>query len=189
VRREAAEDRRRRLLAYGTGFVYVFGLGTVLAFLPAYGSDRGLTAPGVGLLLGSYWIARLIGSLGAGRLSDRAGRRAVLVPAMLVGGVSAFLVAVPLGHPALFVGTIGLGLAAGASAPTCVALIADHVSPGARGLAMGLFEGACGLSIIVAGLIGGEVAEALGPQVPYVLVGVMALGWTAVVERTLRGGA
>ena len=49
----------------------------------AYGADRALSPRGVGPLLGTYWIARVVGSLGAGRVSDALGRRLVLVPAML----------------------------------------------------------------------------------------------------------
>ena len=178
--------RTQRGLAYATGFVYVYGLGTVLAFLPAYGADRGLSARGVGLLLAGYWVARLVGSLGAGRVSDMLGQRLVLVPAMLATVVGAGLVVAPFGPTALFVGAVALGLAAGASAPTCVGLIADHVSAADRGIAMGLFEAACGVSILASGLLGGYAAEALGGEAPYVLVGVLALGWAAVLARTLR---
>ena len=94
------------MLAYATGFVYVYGLGTVLAFLPAYGADRTLSPRGVGLLLGAYWIARVVGSLGAGRVSDALGRRLVLVPAMLVMVAGAGLVVAPLGAGALFLGAV-----------------------------------------------------------------------------------
>ena len=169
--------RSRRVLAYATGFVYVYGLGTVLAFLPAYGADRALSPRGVGLLLGAYWIARVVGSLGAGRVSDALGPRLVLVPAMLVmvGGVA--LVVAPVGLWALFLGAVALGLAAGASAPTCVGLIADHASAEQRGTAMGLFEAACGVSILGSGLLGGYAAEALGGEAPYVIVGALALAW------------
>lgn len=177
--------RRQRLLAYGTGFAYVFGLGTVLSFLPAYAADRGLAPRAVGLLLGGYWVARLAASLAAGRLSDRLGRRAVLVPAMLLSAAAAVLVAAPAGPVVLAVGTVGLGLTAGACAPTCVGLIADHVRPADRGIAMGLFEGACGLSFIVAGMVGGYAADALGPEIPYFLVAALALGWTLVLARAL----
>ena len=178
--------RTQRALAYATGFVYVYGLGTVLAFLPAYGADRALSPRGVGLLLGAYWIARVIGSLGAGRVSDALGRRLVLVPAMLamVGGAS--LVVAPLGPRALFFGAVALGLAAGASAPTCVGLIADHVSAAERGTAMGRFEAACGVSILASGLLGGYAAEGLGGEAPYVIVGALALVWAGVLARTLR---
>ena len=179
----------RRALAYATGFVYVYGLGTVLAFLPAYGADRALSPRGVGLLLGAYWIARVIGSLGAGRVSDALGPRLVLVPAMLAMVGGAGLVVAPLGPWALFLGAVALGLAAGASAPTCVGLIADHVSAAERGTAMGLFEAACGVSILASGLLGGYAAEGLGGEAPYVIVGAVALVWAGVLARALRSAA
>lgn len=182
-----AGAREPRLLAYATGFVYVFGLGTVLAFLPAYAADRGFTPAGVGLLLGGYWVARLVGSLSAGRLSDHLGRRAVLVPAMVASAAAGLLVAAPAGAVALVAGTVGLGLAAGACAPACVGLIADHVDAADRGTAMGLFEAACGVSILLAGLLGGHAAEALGPGVPYLLVAGLAAGWAVVLGRRLPG--
>jgi MFS family permease len=181
-----ARARTRRALAYATGFVYVYGLGTVLAFLPAYGADRALSPRGVGLLLGAYWIARVVGSLGAGRVSDALGRRLVLVPAMLVTGGGAGLVVAPLGPWALFLGAVALGLAAGASAPTCVGLIADHVGAAERGTAMGLFEAACGVSILASGLLGGYAAEGLGGEAPYLIVGALALVWAGVLARALR---
>jgi DHA1 family multidrug resistance protein-like MFS transporter len=180
--------RRQRLLAYATGFVYVFGLGTVLAFLPAYAADRGLGPRAVGLLLGSYWTARLFASLVAGRLSDRLGPRAILVPAMLLSVIAAGLAGLPAGAVALFAGTVGFGATAGACAPTCVALIADHVSARDRGIAMGLFEGACGVSFVVSGFVGGHLAEALGPGVPFLLAGGLALGWMGVLVRALPTG-
>jgi MFS family permease len=181
--------RRRRVLAYATGFVYVYGLGTVLAFLPAYGTDRMLSPRGVGLLLGAYWIARVIGSLGAGRVSDALGRRLVLIPAMLLMVAGAGLVVAPLGIALLFLGAVALGLAAGACAPTCVGLIADHASAEQRGTAMGLFEAACGVSILASGLVGGFAAEGLGGGAPYVIVGALALAWAGVLARALRSGA
>ena len=186
VTTQPALARTRRVLAYATGFVYVYGLGTVLAFLPAFGADRALSPRGVGLLVASYWIARVVGSLGAGRVSDTVGRRLVLVPAMLVMTAGAGLLVAPFGFGTLFLGAVALGLAAGASAPTCVGLIADHVSAEQRGTAMGLFEAACGVSILASGLVGGFAAEGLGGEAPYVIVGILALVWAGVLVRLLR---
>jgi MFS family permease len=185
VTADPAGSQTRRALAYATGFVYVYGLGTVLAFLPVYGADRALSPRGVGLLLGAYWIARVVGSLGAGRVSDAMGRRFVLQSAMLAMVGGAGLIAAPLGPAALFLGTVALGAAAGASAPTCVGLIADHVSAAERGTAMGLFEASCGASILVSGLVGGYAAEGLGGEAPYLIAGALALAWTGVLARTL----
>jgi DHA1 family tetracycline resistance protein-like MFS transporter len=140
----------------------------------------------VGLLLAAYWVARTVGSLGAGRVSDALGRRLVLVPAMLVMAAGAALVVVPLGPWALFFGAVALGLTSGASAPTCVGLIADHASAADRGIAMGLFEASCGASILLSGLLGGYAAEAFGGEAPYVIAGALALGWAGVLGRSLR---
>jgi MFS family permease len=186
VETDPAWARTRRVLAYATGFVYVYGLGTVLAFLPAYGADRALSPRSVGLLLAGYWVARVVGSLGAGRASAAVGPRLVLVPAMLAMVAGAGLVVAPLGSWALFLGAVALGLAAGAAAPTCVALIADHAGAAARGMAMGLFEAACGVSILASGLLGGAAAEAFGGEAPYVIVGAVALLWAGVLARALR---
>ncbi len=180
--------RAARRLAYGTGFVYVFGLGTVLAFLPAYAADRGLAPSAVGLLLGGYWVARFVGSILAGRISDRLGRRAVLVPAMGVSAGAGVLVALPGSLVALAAGTVGLGIIAGACAPSCVGLIADNVRPADRGTAMGLFEAACGVSFLVSGFVGGQAAEAIGPEMPYLLVAALAGAWALVLAFRLPGG-
>src|SRR5262249_6029638 len=110
-------------------------------------------------------------------------RRTVLVPAVLLSAGGALLVGLPLGTLALFVGALALGFTSGACAPVCIGLIADHVVPANRGIAMGLFEGACGLSFILSGVIGGHAADALGPGAPYLVVALLAAGWTPVLAR------
>lgn len=185
--RNGGAARRQRALAYGTGFVYVFGLGTVFSFLPAYASDRGFTPHAVGLLLGAYWGGRVVASFTTGRLSDRWGRRAILVPALLGSAIGAALVAMPLGAVVLFLGTVTLGLTAGACAPACIGLIADHTVSEDRGFAMGLFESSCGASFILAGFFGGQAAYALGAEVPYILVAGLAAVWTLILAWQLTG--
>lgn len=173
--------RAFRLLAYGTGFV--FGLGTELSFLPAYAADRGFSPRAVGLLLGAYWLARLAGSLKTGQLSGRLGRRAVLLPSMLVAAGGGILGAAP-GGLTLVLGTVVLGLAAGACAPTCIGLIADHVSAADRGIAMGLFEASCGVCFLCSGRVGGFSAQPLG-EPPYIVVAILAIAWALVLGRRL----
>jgi hypothetical protein len=51
---------------------------------------------------------------------------------------------------------------------------------------MGLFEAACGVSILASGLVGGFAAEALGGEAPYLMVGALALVWAGVLGRALR---
>ena len=51
---------------------------------------------------------------------------------------------------------------------------------------MGLFEAACGVSMLASGLVGGFAAEAFGGEAPYLVVSVLALAWAAVLARTLH---
>jgi MFS family permease len=104
---------------------------------------------------------------------------------MVVSTGAALLVAAPVGPLALAAGTVGLGLTAGACAPTCVGLVADHVAPANRGIAMGLFESSCGLSFIVAGFAGGHTAEAWDPAAPYLLAATLTAVWSLVLARRL----
>lgn len=181
----AGAARRQPLLAYGTGFVYVFGLGTVLSFLPVYAEDRGFTPHIVGLLLGAYWLARGTSAFVSGRLSDHWGRRAILVPAILGSAFAATVVAAPPSAAAFFAGTLALGLTSGACGPACIGLIADYTAPRDRGAAMGFFEMSCGVSYIAAGLLGGQAAYAFGAQTPYFLVAGLAFGWTSILAWQL----
>jgi predicted MFS family arabinose efflux permease len=80
-----------------------------------------------------------------------------------------------------------LVISAGACAPSLFGIIAYHVAPRARGTAMGFFESACGVSFILAGFVGGQAAEALGPEVPYLLFGALALAWAPVLARHAAG--
>jgi DHA1 family tetracycline resistance protein-like MFS transporter len=139
----------------------------------------------VGLLLSAYWGGRVLASLTAGRLSDRWGRRAVLVPALIGSALAASLLAAPFGTALLFLGTLALGLMSGACAPVCIALLADHTTPDDRGDAMGHFESACGVSFLLAGILGGQAAYALGPEVPYLLVAGLAGAWAPILARLL----
>ncbi len=84
---------------------------------------------------------------------------------------------------------MGLGLTAGACGPTCIGLIADHVTPADRGIAMGLFESSCGLSFILSGFAGGHAAQAWDPGAPYLLAAALSGPWALVLARRLPARA
>jgi MFS family permease len=185
ARTHPGDDPAQRILAYGTGFVYAFALGTIISFLPPYAADRGLSPPLVGLLLCTYWVGRVAASFTVGRLSDRWGRRAHLIPGVLATGMAAAVVGASGGAALLFLGTLVLGLATGSCAPACIGLIADHTPPARRGTAMGIFECSCGTSWVVAGLLGGQAADAFGGKAPYALAAALASAWTVVLAAGL----
>ena len=58
-----------------------------------------------------------------------------------------------------------------------------------RGTAMGLFEAACGVSILASGLVGGYAAEGFGGEAPYVIVGSSRSSGRACSSGALRPAA
>lgn len=117
-------------------FLYI-PYGTVLGFVPILATRRGLENPG--LFYTAFAVAMLLVRARAGRVSDRHGRAAVIVPGMVVAAAAMAALAraeTPLGvlaAAALF------GLGTGTVQPTLMALTTDRVSVADRGKAMGTF--------------------------------------------------
>ncbi len=81
-------------------FVDLLGFGLILPLLPYYADSYGATPVIVGLLVASYAAAQLVGAPLLGRLSDRLGRRPVLLLSV-AGTLLGFLLlglAAPLGQ-------------------------------------------------------------------------------------------
>ncbi|MFN0026236.1 MAG: MFS transporter, partial [Acidimicrobiales bacterium] len=86
-------SRTREPLPKGFGSLWLtvvldlVGFGIVLPILPLYTEDLGASAFTVGVVLAAYSVAQMIGSPILGRLSDRHGRRPVLVIALIGSSV------------------------------------------------------------------------------------------------------
>ncbi len=148
---------RRKL---STLFVIVFtdlvGFGIVIPLLPLY-AEHYHPAPWLfGLLMASYSAMQFVFAPLLGRLSDRIGRRPVLVIA-LAGSVAGYvLFALANSLAMLFASRIIAGLA-GANIATAQAVIADLTPPEERARGMGLIGAAFGLGFIAGPAIAGGV--------------------------------
>ena len=76
-------------------FIALLGFGLILPLLPYYAESYGATPVIVGLLVASYVAAQLVGAPMLGRLSDRLGRR----PVLLLSVAGTFLGFLLLGLP------------------------------------------------------------------------------------------
>jgi len=160
----------RRTLA--TLFLIVFtdlvGFGIVIPLLPLYAEHFRPAGWVFGLLLASYSAMQFIFSPILGRLSDRVGRRPVLLISLVgsMGGYALFALAGSLAM--LFASRILAGIC-GANIATAQAVIADTTPPEGRAKGMGLIGAAFGLGFIA------------GPALAGILVrfGTAAPGWGA----------
>ncbi len=146
----------RRTLA--TLFLIVFtdlvGFGIVIPLLPLY-ADHFRPAPWLfGLLMASYSAMQFIFSPVLGRLSDRVGRRPVLLFS-LAGSVAGYILfAFANTMVMLFVSRLLAGVC-GANIATAQAVIADTTPPEGRARGMGLIGAAFGLGFIAGPALAG----------------------------------
>lgn len=141
-----------------TVFLDLVGFGIIVPFLAYYVESFGAQAAVVGLLMGSYSLAQFIFAPIWGRVSDRVGRRPILLLGLLgsVVGFTTFGLAGTLA--VLFLGRILMGIF-GATIPTAQAAVADVTKPEDRARGMGLIGAAIGLGFILGPALGGILAH------------------------------
>jgi MFS family permease len=119
--------------------------GTVVAFIPLVAKSRGLENPGLFYMV--FAVAMLLVRAKAGEISDRRGRATVILPGMILTGLSFLVLGVTSGPAGMLTGAAILGLGFGSAQPALMAFTTDRVAPEERGKAMGTFYTAWELGI------------------------------------------
>ncbi|HEY3295854.1 MAG TPA: MFS transporter [bacterium] len=169
-----------------TIFIDLLGFGLILPSLPFYAESYGATPLTVGLLSMSYSLMQFIFAPMWGRLSDRVGRRPIILLS-LAGSCAAFLLfGLARSLALLFVARSLAGLLSSASLPTAQAFIADSTTPENRAKGMGLIGAAFGLGFIFGPALGGLLTH-YGYSAPSYVAAVLAGGnliwaWFALPE-------
>ena len=126
--RKASGDRTPFPPGFGTIWTTValdlIGFGIVLPILPLYAERFGASATTIGVLLASFSIAQLLLAPVWGRLSDRVGRKPVILISLFGTAAGSFLTGAAGSLPLLFLGRLVDG-ASGASVSVAQAAVAD----------------------------------------------------------------
>ncbi len=151
---------RRRVLftIFLTVLLDLIGFGMILPILPFYGQKFGASYLAVGILFSSYSLAQLFFAPPLGRLSDRIGRRPVLVTS-IAGSVLAYLLLAFAPSFWLLVLARGLSGIAASNYSIAQAYLADVSKPEERSKAMGLIGAAFGLGFVLGPAFGGALAH------------------------------
>lgn len=183
-----AEVVRLPVVRGGAAAMALQGLpfGALVGFLPLLAMARGISP--VGLAYTAYALALIVGGPLAGRLSDRAGRRSVILPGALVVMLAAGGLAIATRRWELLglMGGYGLGwagLRAGLDA-----LMQDAVGPGERASVAAVQYAAYDLGVGTGAWLLGMVADAAGYQATFGLAAVGALLSLMVLMRLRTGG-
>jgi MFS family permease len=153
------------------------GFGTVITFIPTF--VRGEHFGRVGVFFLSYTAAAICTRVIGAGLSDRLGRRAVIMPALMVLALSIFLLSAVHGVTGLIFTAAIFGLAQGINYPTLHAFLVDLTPDEFLGRAQALFNGAFNLGVTSSGFVFGLVAERLGHRPMFELAALAPLvAWT-----------
>ena len=173
-------------------FVDLLGFSLILPLLPYYAEEYGASPFVVGLLVASYAAASLVGSPLLGRLSDRFGRRPVLLISVF-GTLVGFLflgLAAPIGEGlarifapsaanafvigVLFFARVLDGLTAG-NLTVAQAYISDVTDEKNRARGLGMIGAAFGLGFIIGPAVGGLLSKTSYSLPAYVAAGIATL--------------
>jgi len=149
---------RPLLIIFLTIFVNLIGFGIIVPLLPFYAETFGASPVVIGLLFAVYSLCQLIASPLLGDLSDRHGRRPVLVFSLAGTVVSFVMLALAHSVTMLFLARIVDGLSGG-NISTARAYVADITEPKDRARAYGLIGAAFGMGFIMGPALSGVLAR------------------------------
>lgn len=152
------KDFRRVFILSAMLAIVMLGFGMVIPVFPFYVEQMGARGTELGLLTAISPLMQLFFAPIWGGVSDRRGRKPVLVVGMLGYGVSMLLYGLATHLWMLFAARALGGILSAASLPTTYAYISDCTSEQDRGSAMGILGAATGLGMILGPGIGGWLA-------------------------------
>jgi MFS family permease len=169
----------------------IFTLGNSSdAFLMLRAQTLGFRPVEIFLLLAAFNLVITLSSIPAGALSDRLGRRGLIVAGWTIYAVIYWGFALASSAWHIWALYLGYGLYYGAFQGAASALVADLVPPELRGTAYGLFNGAIGVAAFPASLLAGLLWDWYGAPAPFVFGGILAMvatvGVLAVIPRADR---
>ena len=146
-------------MLFVTMFIVMVGFGIIFPIIPFISINMGANPFEIGLLMASYSLMQFIFSPFWGSLSDRIGRK----PVILIGLSGVAITLTIFGFATqlwmLFAARILGGILSSACLPTVMAYIADTTSEEERGGGMGMMGAAMGLGVVVGPAIGGLLAR------------------------------
>jgi multidrug resistance protein len=148
------------------------GFGIIVPILGRYAERFGANGLQVGLMFASFSVAQMVFAPILGRISDKVGRKPVIVFSLIGTAVGSFVTGAAGALWVLFLGRI-LDGASGASVAVAQGAVADIAPPEQRARLMGMLGAAFGLGFVVGPALGGLAALG-GPHVPFYLAGTIA---------------
>jgi DHA1 family multidrug resistance protein-like MFS transporter len=148
-------DRRNITILFSTLVVVMLGFGIIIPIMPFYIKSFGASGKALGLLMTTYAVMQFIFAPFWGSLSDRYGRKPLLVIGVIGNALAHLLFGLSTELWMLFAARALAGMLSSATLPTAMAYVSDSTSEKERGGGMGLMSAAMGTGIILGPGVGG----------------------------------
>ena len=170
-----SSSRARLGVIFFTVLIDLIGFGIVLPILPVYAQRFGAHGIGYGALIFIFSAMQFLATALLGRVSDRIGRRPILLTTMVINAAGYVLFAFAPSYWWLFVARVISGCASG-NISAAQAYVADITTPAERSRGMGMIGAAFGIGFVLGPLIGGLADHYIGHLAP----GLIAAGLSII---------
>jgi MFS family permease len=166
--------RARSFVIFITVLIDLIGFGIVLPILPYYAQKFGASGLGYGALVMIFSALQFVATTVLGRLSDRIGRRPIILATTIVNAAGYLLFAFAGSYLMLFLARVISGFAGG-NISAAQAYIADVTSPAERSRGMGMLGAAFGLGFTLGPAVGGAALHFGGHTAPGLVAVALSL--------------
>ena len=157
--KNASSERRNLTILFGTQVVMMLGFGMIIPILPFYIEAMGAKGRDLGILMAIFAAMQLLFSPIWGELSDRIGRRPVLMIGILGNAASMLFFGLSTQLWMMFASRALAGILSSATYPTAMAFIGDSTTEENRGRGMGIMGAAMGIGMVLGPGLGGWLAD------------------------------
>ena len=155
-------------------FIAMSGIGLIIPIMPAYLETFGVAGQVLGTLIATFALAQFLFSPLAGDLSDKYGRKKLIIFGLIVFGLSQLVFGLATELWILYLARFFSGLGSAFLVPPMMAFVADITTYEERGRGMGLLGASMSLGFTIGPGIGGFLAE-FGLRVPFIVATAVAL--------------
>jgi len=150
------------------GLVNNLNDGMAWGLLPLFYAAHGLAIAEIGILAAAYPAVWGVGQIGTGALSDRIGRKGLIVGGMLLQAAAIGLIAAASTFGVWLLAAAVLGLGTAMVYPTLLVAVADVATPSWRGAAVGVYRLWRDLGFAAGAIVAGVLADRAG--MPFAIV-------------------
>jgi DHA1 family multidrug resistance protein-like MFS transporter len=152
-------NRKSVIILSFTLAVIMLGFGMVIPIFPFYIERMGAGGSELGLLIAVYAFMQFLFAPIWGSVSDRIGRKPILMLGMVGNGLTLLLMGLATRLWMLFVARTLSGILSSATLPTSMAYVSDSTSEEDRGGGIGILAAGMGLGVILGPGVGGWLAD------------------------------